>query len=482
MAVMPVTKSIEPKRIMYPVGATLDLLVGGYEIPEKGGPSYLRGGIGTFSAFTGPPNSFKTTLLNYCITQVCNRVSHVEETGAFSYDTEDTYDEEHMLKGFPKNMKWADGNPFMKRLWIITSRVHRLGDAWFDDFKNWAKALTKSKKLYKIPFKDRDGKSYLKVPLPYASSIDSTTMFESNTANTKQGKLKIGDGKSRTMYMDKGFDIARLLGMIAPICVRSNILLGLTTHFGKDNDIGGNMMSQPEKKLATLKPGEKLKGASDMVIYLTWHIWKTNTAAKMTAKSDYKQAHFPATPEDKFNNITDIVRVNVLLARSKTSVDGTNTQIILSKTLGVQPELTEYYNIKETYSGFGIIDASSQYHQLAILPDVNISRTKIRMMIDENPKLRRALNMTSEIAQIISLERYTDKNQVCTMETLYDDLIAMGYDWTKILQTREWWTIDNDKIASVYLSNLDVLRLRTGDYVDRRLLKEGLKAPIQKKK
>jgi hypothetical protein len=56
------------------------------------------------------------------------------------------------------------------------------------------------------------------------------------------------------------------------------------------------------------------------------------------------------------------------------------------------------------------------------------------------------------------------KDLMCTPKELYDDLIKLGYDWSVLLNTRSWWTYNNNKQPIPYLSTMDLLNMRVGKY------------------
>ena len=53
---------------------------------------------------------------------------------------------------------------------------------------------------------------------------------------------------------------------------------------------------------------------------------------------------------------------------------------------------------------------------------------------------------------------------MCTPAELYEDLKKKGYDWNILLNTRGWWTIENDKHLIPFLSTRDLLNMRAGTY------------------
>jgi len=127
------------------------------------------------------------------------------------------------------------------------------------------------------------------------------------------------------------------------------------------------------------------------------------------------------------------------------------------------PALSEFHNIKE--NGRYGIGGNDKYYSLDLLPDVTLSRTTVREKIDNNALLRRALNITSELFQISIYKSEIERiGLLCTPKELYDDLKAQGYDWNMLLQTREYWTINQYDNPVPYLSSVDLLKMRKGLY------------------
>jgi hypothetical protein len=53
----------------------------------------------------------------------------------------------------------------------------------------------------------------------------------------------------------------------------------------------------------------------------------------------------------------------------------------------------------------------------------------------------------------------------CTPAQLYTDIINLGYSWDTLLNTRQHWVFvkdDNDNLP--FLSTLDLLKMRVGEY------------------
>ena len=110
---------------------------------------------------------------------------------------------------------------------------------------------------------------------------------------------------------------------------------------------------------------------------------------------------------------------------------------------------------------YGLSGGQQNYFS-PLLPDVKMSRTTARGKIDNNERLRRAINLSSEICQMKQLGLHS--NLIMDMELLVQKLTTAGYNIDQILDTRGYWIpkeVDNPK---QFLSSLDLLRMANGLY------------------
>ena len=125
--------------------------------------------------------------------------------------------------------------------------------------------------------------------------------------------------------------------------------------------------------------------------------------------------------------------------------------------------MTEFHYIKSC-NRFGLGGNDRNYY-LELIPDVKLSRTTIRQKTESDMKLRRAMNITSEMCQIYNYMSL-DQKYKCTPAQLYQELKDKGYDWDLILsKTRGWWTLIGEHEDTYFLSTMDLLRMRIGEYV-----------------
>ena len=459
----PNVKNAEHIKIMLPIGATLDIPTGEY-IELDDGSMVLNGGLCKFWGIAGSGNSYKTAIMLYCLITAADRVSHTAETAITSYDTENTWDHFHIRKFMAKTKMLSKNDPLHSGAWQIIDKLTMWGDEWFEEIKVWVADLVKNRKkmMVKTLFKDRDGVSAYMIPLPTFATVDSMTEFEPKEIADIQAKIKLGDPKALTMFMKMGLAKVRLLSSIGTLVMRSGTFLLMSSHVGKEHAMSQGPMAFPEKKLATMKPGEKLKGVTDKFYTLLVHLWRTEIATTLKVSGSDRRIKWPRTPSEGDEQMGDLVSVRTTLLRSKTSPSGPMQTIIISQRDGVQPELTEFNNIIED-GRFGLLGGNTTY-ELIILPGVKISRTRIRQGIDTNPRLCRALNITSEMLQIFTCRKYDNPDLVCSPTQLYEDLITRGYDWDAILDSRGWHTVNDHLIEQPRLSTMDLLRMRIGLY------------------
>ena len=94
---------------------------------------------------------------------------------------------------------------------------------------------------------------------------------------------------------------------------------------------------------------------------------------------------------------------------------------------------------------------------------MKLSRTTVRGKLDTNPILARAMNITSEMAQLREYYKF-DSDILCSPEQLRTDIEALGYDWNELLNTRSWWTVNHYDFPLPALSTWDLLMMRLGRY------------------
>ena len=454
-------KPVSDVKVKYNLGAGLDIPAGKFVI-GKNGESILNGGAPAAIGIVGIGNNYKSTIAKYISGRIYRYTIDYDTSYGITYDTEINADPARDSYLIDRIEGLEDQyNPFNQDRWVLTDKTMHLGCEFFEIFKkNVAEKLKDAKKLTRTtPFMDKEG-AYITELEPTPTLVDSLTEFSTADVAKISDANSLGDSGGNTIFMRQGLSKTRFVGEIGTYLARGNMPLVLTAHIGKRIAMDPN--APPQKDLQFLKNGDEIKGVTSKFFFLTHICFQCYNATPLVHK-ETKAPLYPQNSDDNEAGDTDLMVVTLSVLRNKFGPSGMTTRVVVSQEHGVQPSLTEFYLLK--MSGFGFIGNDRNY-QLAILPEVNLSRTTIRGKIDELPQLRRALNITSEINQMQIY--WSDKEQMfCSMEELHKDLIDMGYDWPTLIDTRGDWRYDNDspKHEKRFLSSMDLLRMRKGLYV-----------------
>ena len=256
--------------------------------------------------------------------------------------------------------------------------------------------------------------------------------------------------------MQQGLLKTKVLKDLPRLSINANINFLFTAHLGKEiNMATGPFAPQPKKSLSYLKQGDKIKGVSDKINFLSTHLWSAYGARPLINQGTKE----PEYPINKSDINTDLNIVNLQQLRSKSGPSGFIIELIVSQREGVLPSLTEFHYLKNNKYG---IDGNPRSYSMFLRPDVKLSRTTVRNKIDGDPKLRRAINITAELLQMTKFMPQYEK-LYCTPEELYKDIKELGYDWDVLLDTRGWWAVKQyDTKLQPFMSTLDLLLLRAG--------------------
>jgi len=453
----PPFEKIPDVKVAYNVGCLLDIPTGTYLIGEHG-ESILNGGLTAFTGIVGIGNSFKSLIMNYFTTVTLWRFP---ESLCNTYDTEVNISVSRLenLCNRYLELRGYENNPITNGRWQITDKTVYFANEWYEKLKEYMKTklTNKAKLLRRTPFLTRDGKPFMSM-VPTISQVDSFTKFQTEDVAIQMQDNELGDSGQNTSYMKQGASKARFLSDLPKLVGLHDNPFLMTAHVGKT--IAMDPRAPQVKKLNYLKNGDTLKGVTDDFLFLTTQCWQTLNATPLMNDST-KGPEYPENSSDSIKGDTDLILITLLQLRNKTGRSGLVMQIVASQEQGLLGGLSEFHYIK-TCDRFGL-GGNLQNYYLELLPEVKLSRTTVRGKIDNNPELQRALNITAEMCQMFSLWSHI-KPYECTPKQLYDDLIAMGYEWKTLLATRGWWTFDNDKQPVPFLSTMDLLRMRKSEY------------------
>lgn len=448
-------------RPAFNVGCCFDVITGQIVRDKRGEPMIL-GGCGQFVGFVGIPNSFKTTLAEYFQLVIGARYRYMlmdKHDSEISAQPSRTY---HFAKNIPDyRIHHPEGEDLSEdgtNRWKLTDQIGYWGNEWFTQKREFLQAKVKggSKYMLETPYVDHKGQPY-KVFYPTSSLLDSLTKFRTSSAAEMDDSNELGGSGANTIYMKDGQAKARMVASIPRLGGEANHIFIMTAHVGKL--IGMDAHSAPPKKLNTLKNGDVIKGVSDDFLFLTNQCWQT-TNVSWLINDTTKAPDYPRDVDDNNKGDTDLALVTCYLLRNKTGPSGLYQQVIVSQEDGVLASLTEFHYIKVNNRwGLG---GNMQNYYCDLLPEVKLSRTTVRGKLDRDAKLRRAINICSEILQMKLLWDKVPAEYFCTPLELYNDLKAKGYDWDILLNTRGWFTYNNDEHPIPFLCSFALLEMRLG--------------------
>lgn len=457
---------------MFNTGGTMDIPTGSF-IEGELGAMILNGGLASVTGFVGLGNQYKSTLMMFQLYMAWVRISCMDRRSTGSvYDTEInvhlTRQRVLMMRAIQEVLAWGGWEEDLvdSRKLTVTDKSIYLADEWYDIFKTWLVNKRKGAKniLVKTPFFDLDG-NLIYIPVPTFGGVDSFSEFVGSVVQKMVDDNKLGAAKANTMYMKQGQDKSRFLMEIPALCAGASHYIGLTAHMGQKIEM--DEYNPTPKQLQHLTNNLQIKGATGKFTYLTNNVWWCN-GAKALQEDNNDGPLYPSDPEDRLKYDPDLNQVTLRNLRGKSGLTGLAQTILVSQREGVLPTLTEFHyikGVKESDSKRWGIQGNNQNYSLDLLPDVKLSRTQVRTKIDNDPILRRAMNITSELCQMNQLWDGMNNLPIQPAE-LYAKVKEQGYNWDMLLNTRGWWTLDNANPAHAlpFLSTMDLLRMAQGKY------------------
>ena len=470
------------------VGAGFDIITGEWET-GKHGESILNGGLSTVTGYVGQGNQYKSTIEEYQNQTAMIRVMSHPDVDSYCnlYDTETNKGRARIgyiikylqkLHDMPQfdfsdvSLEGDEKTAHLLKLEVTDASKH-LADEWWSITRDWLLDKRKSKGDYvETPFIDRDGKSLFKIPTPTFGGVDSVSEFITSNVEETRDKAELGDSKGNMIFAQQGLQKKRFIGEVPALCQSAGHYMSLVAQFTQAIYFNPDDAKKP-KVLQYMPQGMKIKGVPVDFTFLThncWYMHGTTLCINDTTKS-------PDYPRDAAENISkskDLVEVKVQNWRGKSGQSGIIHTVIASQAQGVLPSLTELHLLRNTRENpkegprskmYGLGGNDISKFTADLYPGKVYTRTTIRSELDNDYKLRRAVNIACEMAQMATYWQGMD-DVLVVPSVLYEDLIKLGYDWDILLASRGWWTLENDSPKHQYpfLSTLDLLHMRLGRY------------------
>lgn len=456
------------------VGSVFDLPNGRYYL-GKHGESILNGGVAYFTGVAGKGNTFKSTLMHHMLLTILDRYASADSN---VYDTEMSLTNERMY-GLASNMPYIGGVDLeMEDRMLITDSTAMMGEKWFDALKDFGAGKIDKENIKKntrtTPFVDRENGGFFTAVRPTAVEIDSLSMFTTTSVQNVFDSAEVGDSKTNMSAMSDARIKTQMLNQFPAFTATHGIYIMTSAHVGKQHKL--DPYAPPAKQLQFLKGDSAFKNVPEKFSFLTNNLYFVHSA-EILMNADKTGCEFPKDSDDKRKNDTDLQLLTVQNLRAKSGPTGMPIEVIVSQNEGVHMGLTEF-NLIKSLNRFGL-EGNMQNYTLSLLPSVALSRTAIRGKLDTNAKLRRAMEITAELAYMYHFgyrtentvemapteEEQLDNDLACTAKELYEDLKAQGYDWDVLLNTRGYWVYQEDEAERLpFLSTMDLLRMRAGLY------------------
>lgn len=448
-------RRIPATRPIINIGAGLDIPTA---LLSKGkeGENIINGGLSMVTGVVGDGNLFKSTIMHYMVLQAADKVQ-VASPRIFTYDTEMNMHMDRLLSLASRlpNLDIAD----LEELWIVTDKTQHLGDEWFTIMKDYMKS---KKKEVETPFVNRRGE-VIKIKTPDFVEIDSLTDFETSTQLDMYDKSELGDSGGNMIFARAGLVKTRFMLELINLAYANSMYTIFSAHMGEKMEMNARPGMRPKKKMQYMEAESKIKGVSDRVYYSPSIVWRPKKAVNLK-KTDVLAPEYPLTPEEDGNgDYTELNLVSLVAVRSKSGRSGYSIDLVVSQDEGVLPDLTNFHFIK-TNKRYSLEGNNIRYHSI-FYPEVTITRPTVRKLLNEDPKLCRAIELGAQLLQLhIFKPELAKTGLLCSPEELYNDIKKLGYDWNELLDTRGYWTLDQYEHKTPFLSIIDLLYMRKGQY------------------
>lgn len=452
-------------RPMWNIGALFDIQTGKY-YKGKHGESILCGGLNHFTGVAGLPNMFKTVISLFQQGSVMNRVSLAI---MMAHDSENTLSPGRIMNVFRQFPELFGVDLVEQGRLLFTDATIYTGNEWWNVMREYAESRRKDKSiLITTPFVDETTGELIKIPSPTLCFLDSLSGLQTEGVMNMYEKGDVGSKDLNMVAMKGASAKSQLIDQVTSVTGGSGLNILMTAHVGQEYQL--DMYKPNIKKLKFLKGDLKLKKVPENFSFLTANCWYCVSLQPLLDAD--KLPEFPRDEEDDLKGDTDLILITLVNLRGKSGPSGIPFEVVVSQSEGLKPSLTEFVYCKG-YDYYGISDKDGNKakgkpnFRLDLYPSVNLTRKSVRGLFETDSRLQRAMNITAEMCMMRNLWHDLPEGLLCTPKELYDDILAAGYDWDLLLDTRGFWLPLEEKGAYAdlpFLSTMDLLNMRAGTY------------------
>jgi hypothetical protein len=461
-------------------GSLLDIGTGTF-VPGVSGNMVLDGGITFGTSVLGRNGLFKSATI---IGDFVNAWARLPGADLIVHDVERHQNEERVLG-------MSDVTPHPKNELNIIAGIENTAESVFNTIEAIVKERVKHKKDYMVetPFLDQKTGKPKTMMVPILLIEDSWTEMRTqlyidimdgkvklNDDGTIQSKGEISDPAKNTVAMREGLVKSRLSREYARLAEYGNLYVGATAHV-VDKGIENPMMPSA-KDNQYMKQSEKIKGVGKDFMFLMTTVLECRKARVMDDGS--RNVLYPT--KEGLIAPTDLNEVSQLITRGKVRGSGGQLNRVYSQAYGLNKGLTDYHYLRDGMKYWGM-KGNPQNHQCALYPEQNLSRTTINDLTYNDPKLRRALEITAQLCFI--RHNWTMRSApvpfTITPQALFEKLQQTTNVADDILTSRGWWTYTlpgEQPNSQPYLSLWDILSIAEGKYKPKHI---SVKTPSSSK-
>lgn len=441
-------------RPFFNLGCLFDIPTGRY-FEGKNGEMILNGGLAHFTGIAGRGNMGKSLIAHFMILRIMSRYL----ARANFYDTETSMTLARLYQLAMQFLNLAERDLAEEKQLILTDSVQMSGNKWFDKFRDLSHMKRKEAKNLKrtTPFIDNKG-DFITTILPHLFEVDSLSMFITDSVEGIYEKNEIGDSGANTDALRSAAAKTQMLMQLPNLTAGANNLLIATAHVGDKHQL--DPYAPDPKKLAFLKGKNVFKNVPEKFTFLTNNLWYCNSVSVLQ-NATTKAPEFPADADDNLKGDTDLNLLLLQNLRAKAGPTGMPFEVIYSQREGLLVGLSEFNYCKFFKYGIGGHDRA---YFMDLYPDVTMQRTTVRGKIKEDPKLQRAMEISSELCQMENLGFIQARGLLMEPAELHAKLKEKGYNMDQILSTRGWWDFEENQNSLDFCSTLDLLRMAKGEY------------------
>jgi hypothetical protein len=446
-------------------GTPLDITNGKF-VPTTTGTWAMSGGLGMTTAFIADANKFKSTCLHGT---AVNAMARFPESEYYDFDSEYAALDTNRLANMSNlyvdepEKREAHITDLEKRIKIFdptTDHGENL-DAWFDFMKQLRDTKIKQFKDWEVETEILDpttGKPY-RMMLPTFVGIDSWTEALVRQLNIKNEEHNAGTEMSamRTIFMEEGWNKARLMRQLPSICAKAGIYCIMTGHLGRKQSMDGKPV---KKDMQYMNQDETTKAMGPKFNFLMSSIFKISSTKALVGAADRTITDYPS---DTHVSGTELQELSMMLVRCKNAPSGSQTQMVSSQRFGIMTGLS-YYNYLRNNKYYGIGNPRSVRSPL--LDNLDIGRTKI-FDLSRTYKVERALELTYQLFVIQNNWSLMGQpvDYSIGIDAFAEQLQKSGYAVDDILSSRGWWSYKGAAgLDRPFMTLPDILAILNGTY------------------